>query len=476
MRTIDSIGKHVRFGRAVRPGAWAAAVVCFALAVALPAGCGSDRVIPGGPTGQPVLPWMNPLDRDALLAAMPAHRTGDLSAYNFALLIVVQNFLESGFAVTLEVNGQEIERRTVAGLTQEIFDIPESLVLQTEQGLGVSSRDADPRLAGRACPFVVRLKNYVCEDGYVIPDASFVLAPKDVFENMVFSDGADESDSAYLTKGSFYADAFVVCPGSFAIAIHKTHTDLVELDREFIPVNEPPATPSDTSDLGASDTGDNADAFFKRFYKGLTFHPETIQALERLNMLWLLPFLHQPPVVSIASPANGAPFPEGSTITVKAAAFDPDGVVAKVEFFANEVKIGEATSVPYTVAWTVEGAGEYELTAKATDNDGDATLSAPVKALVGLGPKLQVAPTEVSFGPGETTATVRVTNGGTGTLEVSSVHAVKPWIAVSPTSGGQGTYRITVNPAGLPAGNFDGSVIFISNGGTVEVPVTMQVK
>jgi len=108
MRTIDSIGKHVRFGRAVRPGAWAAAVVCFALAVALPAGCGSDRVIPGGPTGQPVLPWMNPLDRDALLAAMPAHRTGDLSAYNFALLIVVQNFLESGFAVTLEVNGQEI--------------------------------------------------------------------------------------------------------------------------------------------------------------------------------------------------------------------------------------------------------------------------------------------------------------------------------------------------------------------------------
>lgn len=472
---MSTSGSTLRSGHWGRRGlcACAATLACLAFAALLPS-CGSDRVIPGGPTGQPVLPWMNPIDRDALLAAMPAHRADDLSGYNFALMIVVQNFLESGFATTLEVNGQDIERRTVAGLTQEIFEIPESLVVQTEQSLGVSSKDADPRLMGHPCPFVVRLKNYVAEDGYVIPDSSFVLAPQDIFENMLFSDGINENDPAYITKGSFYTDAFVVCPGSFAIAIHKTHTDFVELDREFIPVNEPAATPNDTTDLQANDTGDNTDSFFKRFYNGLTFHSQTIEALKQLNMLWLLPFLHQPPAVVITSPSNGAPFPAGATLTILAAASDPDGVVTKVEFFANDVKIGEATAIPYSISWSVEGTGEFVLTAKATDNDGASTLSEPVTALVGLGPKLEIAPTSVSFGPGETTAEVRITNAGTGSLEISDVHSVKPWISVSPTSGGQGTYTVTVNGAGLPTGSYSGSVIFVSNGGNIELPIDMK--
>jgi hypothetical protein len=476
MRTSHVTARGYRCGGRGRQGLFGAALVCLAFPILL-AGCdGSDRVIPSGPTGQPVLPWLTPIDRDALLAAMPAHRADDLSGYNFAVMLVVQNFLESSFAVTLEVNGQDIERRTVNGLTQEIFDIPESLIVQTEQNLGVSSKDADPRLMGHSCPFVVRLKNYVAADGYVIPDSSFVLAPQDVFENMIFSDGTSENDPAYIVKGSFYADAVVVCPGSFAIAIHKTHIDFVELDREFIPVNEPAATPTDTNDLQANDTGDNTDSFFKRFYDGLTFHPQTIEALKELGMLWLLPFLHQPPVVAIVNPANGASFPGGSTITVMAAASDPDGVVTRVEFFANDVKIGEATSEPYSIAWSVEGTGEYKLTAKATDNDGATTTSDAVTALIGLGPKLEVAPVSLAFGPGETTATVRVTNAGTGLLEVSNVHSVKPWIAASPTSGGQGDYIITVNPAGLSAGTFNGSVIFVSNGGNIELPVSMQVK
>lgn len=449
-------------------------IVTSAIVVACLAGCDGGRTIPSGPTGQSLLPWMNPLDRDALLAAMPSHRTADLSGYNFELMVVIQNFLNSGFAVTLEVNGREVERRTVAGLTQEIFTIPDALILETEQALGLSSAATDARLAGKPCPFVVRLKNYVTEDGYVIPDSAFVLAPRDIFENMVFFDGKGENPE-YFVKGSYYADAFVVCPGSFAIAVHKTHIDFVELDREFIPVNEPPANTNDTSDIGANDTGDNEDAFFKRFYNGLSFHPETIDALQQLNMLWLLPFLHQPPAVRVTAPAGGTSYETGSTITIQADAYDPDGTISLVEFFANAVKIGERGAPPYTATWTVEGTGEYKLTAKATDNDGQVTLSSEILLLVGLGPKLLVSPQSLAFGPGETSATVRVTNGGTGSLIVSDVHPVKPWISVTPTSGGQGLYVVTVNPAGLPGGDYTGTVIFISNGGNIELPIDMEV-
>ncbi|WP_313205317.1 Ig-like domain-containing protein, partial [Stenotrophomonas sp.] len=42
---------------------------------------------------------------------------------------------------------------------------------------------------------------------------------------------------------------------------------------------------------------------------------------------------NQPPVVSLTSPANGATFSAGSTVTVSATASDPDGSVSKVEFF-----------------------------------------------------------------------------------------------------------------------------------------------
>ncbi len=463
--------RYDRFSRGTR-----GAVLVLGLAViAATVGCdGSGRYIPPGPTGQPVLAWMNPIDRDALLTAMASHRTANLSAYNFELMIVVQNFLNSGFAVTFEVNGQDIERRRVGGLTQEIFTVPDSLILQTEAALGFSSANVDARLAGRLCPFVVRLKDYVTEDGYVIPDSAFVLAPKDAFENMVFHSGEDE-DSKYLVKGSYFADAIHVCPGSFAIAVHKTHIDFVELDREFIPVNEPQATTDDTSDIGTTDTGDNTDAFFKRFYEGLSFHLETVKALDQLKLLWLLPFLHQPPVVKITGPAEGTAVDTGATVTITAEAYDPDGTVTLVEFFAGSVKIGESTTPPYTVSWTVEGTGEYKLTAKATDNDSKKTVSEAVTLLVGLGPVLRVSPQALSFGPGETVATVRVTNGGTGALVISNVHPVKPWISVNPTSGGQGLYTITVNRAGLPAGpSYNGTVIFVSNGGNVELPIAME--
>ncbi|MCO6964676.1 Ig-like domain-containing protein, partial [Pseudomonas aeruginosa] len=78
---------------------------------------------------------------------------------------------------------------------------------------------------------------------------------------------------------------------------------------------------------------------------------------------------NQPPVVSLTSPANGATFSAGSTVNVTATASDPDGSVAKVEFFRDGSSLGVATGAPYAASWANASAGSHTLRAVATDNN-----------------------------------------------------------------------------------------------------------
>jgi len=84
------------------------------------------------------------------------------------------------------------------------------------------------------------------------------------------------------------------------------------------------------------------------------------------------------PTVNITSPSNGSTFTPGSTINLTASASDPDGSVAKVEFFQNGNLLGEDTSSPYSYSWANVSAGSYTLAAKATDNEGASTTSTQV--------------------------------------------------------------------------------------------------
>jgi len=88
------------------------------------------------------------------------------------------------------------------------------------------------------------------------------------------------------------------------------------------------------------------------------------------------------PTVSITSPANNATFTTGSTVTISATATDSDGTIAKVEFFQGATKLGEDLTSPYSFAWASVPAGNYSLTAKATDNLGAATTSTTIAIVV----------------------------------------------------------------------------------------------
>ncbi len=90
------------------------------------------------------------------------------------------------------------------------------------------------------------------------------------------------------------------------------------------------------------------------------------------------------PLVAITAPADGDKVDPGAEVAITAQATDADGSIAKVEFFAGDTKIGEATSAPYTVTWTAPAAeGLYEITAEATDDEGNTTTSRLVQVQVG---------------------------------------------------------------------------------------------
>jgi hypothetical protein len=114
-----------------------------------------------------------------------------------------------------------------------------------------------------------------------------------------------------------------------------------------------------------------------------------------------------PPEVAVLSPANGSAMVAPANWSLVAKADDPDGTVAGVEFFAGDQDLGPANMVVldppgingvvgpvYFLQWQGVPAGNYVLTAVATDSAGAATTSEPVKITVtpGSSPPANVPP------------------------------------------------------------------------------------
>jgi hypothetical protein len=89
-----------------------------------------------------------------------------------------------------------------------------------------------------------------------------------------------------------------------------------------------------------------------------------------------------PPVVSLTSPVNGGIYTAPASIQLSATATDSDGSVSKVEFYNGSEIISSVLTAPYEFNWTNVVPGTYFITAKATDDQGAVTESAPVTITV----------------------------------------------------------------------------------------------
>jgi len=87
------------------------------------------------------------------------------------------------------------------------------------------------------------------------------------------------------------------------------------------------------------------------------------------------------PTVSLVTPADNATFTEGKPVSITANASDFDGTIQQVDFYQGSTLISSDTSAPYAATWN-PSAGNYALTAKATDNNGAISTSQIVNVTI----------------------------------------------------------------------------------------------
>ncbi len=91
---------------------------------------------------------------------------------------------------------------------------------------------------------------------------------------------------------------------------------------------------------------------------------------------------NQAPAVALTAPSNGTSFVAPANLTLEATATDPDGIVAKVQFYQGAIFLGEDLAAPFTFPLTLNSPGSYNYLARAIDNSGSATDSAPVTVTI----------------------------------------------------------------------------------------------
>jgi len=140
------------------------------------------------------------------------------------------------------------------------------------------------------------------------------------------------------------------------------------------------------------------------------------------------------PTVSISTPSNGATgSPPASFSLTASAAAGISGESITVQYYVNGTAIGPAlTTSPYSYNWTNVAAGNYTLTATATDNYGAVGTSAPVTVTVG-------APTAIYYVYPDQIDTPRVI------VRSSDNQVVWRWDGTDPF----GAAQPNTNPAGL---------------------------
>ncbi|MBN2505696.1 MAG: lamin tail domain-containing protein [Verrucomicrobia bacterium] len=182
-----------------------------------------------------------------------------------------------------------------------------------------------------------------------------------------------------------------------------------------------------------------------------------------------------PPHVDITSPLAGAVFLAPVTIHIAASATDDDGTVARVEFFADDARLGEAPSAPYVLDWAATAPAFVTLTAVATDNAGLATTSAPVTILVENAIVQLTSPSQharfVIPDPVPLAAAVSDTNGVIARVEFLDGETViaqstSPPFAASWVGASWGPHRlcaVAVNAGGIRSTSAVFDILVVSN-------------
>jgi hypothetical protein len=175
---------------------------------------------------------------------------------------------------------------------------------------------------------------------------------------------------------------------------------------------------------------------------------------------------NQLPSVAITAPANGSVYPVSPTnIQLTATASDPDGGVARVDFFSNGSNyIGQASgSGPYSFLWVNALPGTNVITAVATDIYGATRTSAGVSIYVNSAPSVVITTpgdfSSVPQGDVQIAASAVDTNGVVARVDLYFTNVFLRSITNAPYSitmtnlqlGSYSTYAVAFDDFGLNA-------------------------
>lgn len=175
-----------------------------------------------------------------------------------------------------------------------------------------------------------------------------------------------------------------------------------------------------------------------------------------------------PPTVSITAPANSTTFTAPANILITANASDTaPGTVTMVEFLRNGVVVGTDTTAPYTFTDpnVPASATAYTLTARATDNGGATTVSAPISVTV----VANVPPTVSITAPLRNTgfiapANVTITAAASDTAP-GTVASVQFFNGTTPVGAPDTTAPYSVSFNNLAVGNYSLTAVATDNNG-----------
>ncbi len=125
------------------------------------------------------------------------------------------------------------------------------------------------------------------------------------------------------------------------------------------------------------------------------------------------------PTIAITSPASGKSYIQGENFSFTATANDSDGVISKVEYYYNtDQLLATLNQAPYTLNGSTAGVlpADYIITAKAYDDKGAITTSAPITVAIKSASQNK-APTVSITTP---TANINLARGATYTITANA--------------------------------------------------------
>lgn len=181
--------------------------------------------------------------------------------------------------------------------------------------------------------------------------------------------------------------------------------------------------------------------------------------------------VNAPPAVALTAPPAGTVVTAPGTVTLQATASDPDGTIAKVEFYRGQSRIGQDTDAPYQLSWSPP-AGTYALTARATDNFGTVTPSTPVTLIVNAPPTVRLTSpaNNAKFTAPATVALVANASDSDGTIAKVEFFSGSARLGETATPPYQFTW------SGLAAGSYSLTARATDNHGATATSAAIAIK